>query len=106
VQHLDRAAHVDIGVQRRVVHRHSHVGLRRQVEDGLRLHAAHQRLQRGAIPDIELDQLGLRRHPVALAGAERVDHPYTVAPGDERVGDVRSDEPRSPGDDGMHGAGG
>ena len=72
----------------------------------LGLRSARQRGQRGAVADVELDQLGAgRQRPVevlAAAGREVVDDRHLVAAREQRVDQIRADEAGAAGDQSLH----
>ena len=106
-QHLDRPPHVDVRVETGILDRHPHVGLSGQVQDRLRPELVDERSQAVGVADVQLVELGARRHPLPPARCEVVDDGDAVAAIKQPVGDVRADEPGSAGDNGAdrHGRG-
>ncbi len=84
-----------------VLHRLQHRPVGRLMKD--HVDTGHGRPHRRFVADVALEQIGVFRDVVPEAGREVVEHPDLGAPGEESVGQVRSDEPRSAGDEGPHG---
>jgi hypothetical protein len=98
LEHVDRAQHVDRGVDRRVGDRLAHVDLRGEMEDDPRLRLGDHVAQRAGVADVGLHEphpaLDRAREVVAPARREVVDHGDLVAALHERVHQVRADEAR------------
>ena len=97
LEHVDRAHHVDLGVERRARGRDPHVDLGREVEDHLGLLLLQQSRDEVAVTDVLDDKLsasrqrGLEVRPAS--GREVVQRDYLVAAFDQRVDQVGTDEP-------------
>ena len=108
LEHVDRSAVVDLGVEVGVGHRAAHVGLRGEVEHDVRAPLAQQPAHGAGVAHVGL----LERGAVAQRGGqvlppparEIVDRHHLVAPGDERVDQVGSDETRAARDYGPAGS--
>ncbi len=98
----DRPEHVHLAVEVGARDRHAHVGLRGQVQAGLRAGLAEDLLDGLPVADVGDDQLGARIDVLRLAVGEIVEDDDLVAAGDKRVDDVRADEARAPCDDRPH----
>ena len=102
LEHVDRAHHVDLGVERRPRGRHAYVDLGGEVEDGLRLFLFEQLGNRVCVADVLDDQLcaprlrGLDVRPASRREVVQYDH--VVAALDQRVDQVGPDEPCASGD--------
>ena len=100
LEQIDRPEHVD----RRVVFgprdRDPHVDLSGEVVTDVRLDAREELVLR--LADVPLDELHALGEVLALARREIVEHDDVLAPGDERLHDVRADEPRSSGNQDGH----
>src|SRR5947207_1746637 len=97
LQNLHGAEHVHLGVVFRPFDRCADVGLRREVDADLGPHRREQLTRvRADVADVQLRAF---RHLLAATGHERVEHVYVFAAGDQRLGDMRADEARPPGDD-------
>src|SRR5581483_5753601 len=94
-----RPEHVHVRVERRLLDRHADVGLRGEVEDELGPRVVEHRV---GVADVRDVQGRGARDALAAAPREVVEHVDLVPSGEERVGDVRADEPRAPGDDRPH----
>ena len=77
LEHVQRAEHVHLGVEDRLLDRGADVGLRGEVDDGLRPHLGEQRVER--LADVELVQRRGRRQVLAPPGREVVDDVHLVA---------------------------
>ena len=96
-----RPEDVHFGVVDGMLDRHAHVGLGREVEDGLGSHGVEQVVERLAdVADVQLRAGGDVRFG---AVDERVNDRDLVTTRDERIDDVRTDEAGSPGHDRPHG---
>ena len=93
---------VDVGVEAGVLDRDAHVGLGGQVEDRLRPHLVEHAPHGVAVADVDLAQVGASGTRSRAPAGQVVDHDDTVAAGEQRVGDVGSDEAGSAGDDRVH----
>ena len=97
LEDLECPPDIHLGVVLRPLDRCVHVGLGGEVADELRTHLVEQSRRVGSdVADVQLRAL---RQLLAAARHERVEHVHLVAAGDQRLGDVRADEARSPGDD-------
>ena len=102
LEHAERPEDVHLRVVDRVLHGHPDVRLRREVEARLRPHLVEDAVGVGA--EVGLVEARALRHVFAPAARQVVEDVHLVAARDERVGDVRADEARAPGDDRSHGA--
>ena len=101
LEDADRSDHVDLGVEGRTGDRGRHVGLRGQVEDGLRLRLGED-VGETRIADVHLDEAGACGDVLPLPGAQVVDDDNLVPSCQEGVDEVRADEPGAPCDNGTH----
>ncbi len=62
------------------------------------VHPLQRAADQGGIGDVADDQIGALRQVVAMAGGQIVQHPDGVAARDQRVAQMRTDEPRAAGD--------
>ena len=92
--------HVHVGVLDRPFDRDAHVGLRREVEDGLRPHGVEHVVER--LSDVADVELSTGCDVVLRAVYERIDDGDLGTLCDECVDDMRADEAGSSGDDGPH----
>ncbi|MCY1417274.1 hypothetical protein D9M71_328040 [compost metagenome] len=84
----------------RIVHRSLHRSHRSQMRHGLA--AGHGACHQGSVGHIALDQLQTRivqRQVGALASGQVVQHAHGVAPGKQRIGQVRANETGAAGDE-------
>jgi dTMP kinase len=95
LEDVERAEDVHLGVEERFLHRRADIGLRGEVEDDVRLEG--ERLS-----DVVLDQLGSRIHELPPTGREVIDDRDLVSSREQRVHDVRADEPGASGDERSH----
>ena len=100
LEHAQRPEHVHVCVVVGAIDRDAHVGLRREVEAHLGSRLVEDGVRVGA--DVGHVEAGAVREVLVLAAREVVEHVHLVAALEEPFGDVRADEPRSPGDDGPH----
>jgi hypothetical protein len=73
LEHLGGAAHVHVGVEAGVGHRHPDVGLGREVEPRLGLDVGREPPQRRAVADVDAAQVGPGGHPLLASRREVVD---------------------------------
>ena len=97
----DRREDVHFRVLDRALDRDANVDLRGEVEDDLRTNGVEKVVER--LADVADVQLGAGVDVLLRAADERVDDGDLVAARDERVDDVRADEPGSSGHDRPHG---
>ncbi len=95
----DRSEHVDVGVVRREVDGHPDVGLGGEMEHDLRPHGVEHRVRFPDVGDVQLRRGG---DVLARAFREIVEGVYLVPALEQRVDEVRSDEPCPPGHDRAH----
>ena len=100
-QDVHRAHHVDVGVVQRVAHRLADIDLCGRVEDhfGTRIGNRSTQFRRG---DVQLHKGRACIDLLAPAAGQIVDHGHAVTGIDERIGDVRADEPGAAGDERSH----
>ena len=97
LEHPDRPADVHVGVVLRPLDRDAHVHLGAEVEADLGTHVVEVLVQRLAqVRHHEPRALG---HVLALAVREIVEREHLVAAREQRLDDMRADEPRAPCDD-------
>ena len=106
---VQRPGDVHVQVEDRVRDGAADVDLCGEMEDDLRLPLGEQVGDRGCVGDVRLDQLGARAdragEVLPPSAREVVHHDDVVASRHQRVDEVRADESRSAGDQGLHGAG-
>ena len=101
LEEVDRAEDVDACVEQRVGDRAADVHLRGVMAQRGRTLVADE-LDGLRLDHVELVKARLRVQVLALAGREIIDHEHVVAGGDERVDDVRADEPGAARDQDLH----
>ena len=106
LEHVDRAADVDLRVERRVGDRAADVDLGREVEDHVGRRGGDERGDALGVADVGLVQHGAAgERALEVGGAARgevVEHLDGVAALDQRVDEVGPDEPGAAGDEGLH----
>ena len=92
LEDVDRPQDVDLVVVGRRFDRDPDVDLRGQMADQLRPGPGHHRAERGRVADTDLMQVDLAVQAFRPSGRQVVEHGHLVAPVQERIGEVRSDE--------------
>ncbi len=100
LEHLERAEHVHGGVVLRPLDRHAHVDLGGEVETDLRPRLFEDLGEPCA--HVALDELRALGHVLALPVREVVHDRHVVAARQQRLDDVRADEPSAPGNEPPH----
>ena len=95
LERVDGSDDVHGRIESGLLHRGADVRLRRQVVDDVRVHLE-------GLPDVMHDECRRFADEFAATGREVVDHRHLVAAREQRIDDVRADEPRSPGDRRSH----
>ena len=95
LEHVHRADDVDLRVERGLLHRRPDVRLRGEVEDDLGVGLE-------GLPNIVLEERGSPVDVVAAPRREVVEHDDLVAARQQRVHEVRADEPRPTGNERAH----
>ena len=101
VEHPQRPQDVRLPIGRRILDRPPEVGLGGVMRDDLRALLAKDLGERGP-PDVLLIEGRAPGRPVPAAPHQGVDHRHLMAVCQVGVGDVRTDEPGSPGDEDPH----
>ena len=101
LEDVDRAEHVDGGIEGRIGDRLADVGLSGEVKDAVGTEPVDRLVEIGGIGDIALGELGTtRQRPLevsAPSGREVVDGEDVGAGVEQGVDEVRADEPGAPG---------
>jgi hypothetical protein len=100
LEHLDRPEHVDGRIVRRSVNRDAHVDLGAEVEAELGPRLAEHLGE--TLSHVALDESHALGQVLALAVGEIVDDRHLVAARQQRLDDMRADEPCAPCDDRPH----
>ncbi len=100
-EEVERPEYVDAGVVGGLADRAGHLDMGGVVHDHLGLLGLEHVLEL-VVPDVDLVESGSGGEVLPLAAGEVVDDGHVVAEGQERVADVRSDEPCPSGDQDLH----
>ena len=101
LKHPHRADHVDVRVESGTLDRRPDIGLRRAVEDDFRSHPGSDLLE-GLVADVELVQRRGRGEVSPRPGGEVVDDVNLIATREQRIDEVRPNEPSSASDHRPH----
>ncbi len=99
LEDADRAEDVHVRVERGLLDRHAHVRLCGEMEHRFRPHRVEHFVRRADVGDVQLGEGG---NVLAHALGQVVQRVHLVPAGQERVDEVRADEPRPPGHDHPH----